>query len=253
MSKHHHPHPLNRKHKHHGHENHDHHDDRSHEHQHAESHTFDWLLDLLKKVMQVQPDERGILKGDFTRPEASYFNQKINECRKESGITPVNEHEHPPEFTKEERKYTIKEIAKEMQKDASPLAIVRQKPNEITYGNADDPDEQLKYTFEGGKWLITPGRNVDAVIIDPAGKVIEIKPGPHIHQYGDGGNLTVAGACKGHHDDHGHSHSHKKHHHHDEHEHHHHKGPCSDACGHGAKSHEHHHYKHGRSCGHSHY
>jgi hypothetical protein len=244
MSKHHHPHPLGRKHKHHEHEGHEHH---QHEHHQAESYTFDWLLDLLKKVLQVQPDERGIIKGEFTCPEASYFNKKINECRKESVAEPVNAHEHHPEFTKKERSFAVKEIAKEIQKDASPLAIVSQKPNEIIYGNADDPDRQLKYTFADGKWLITPGKNVDAVIIDPAGKVIEIKPGPHIHQYGDGGNLMVAGECKGHHEEHGH--------HHDEHEHHHHKGPCSKACGHGTKTTEnpHHQHVHSRSCGHNHY
>lgn len=237
MSKHHHPHPLGRKHNHH-----------SHNHDHGDEPTFSWLLNIIKKVFQMRPDERGIIKGDFTCPEATYFNQKINEYRKESGAIPVDEHEHHPKFTRQERAYAIKEIMKKMQqnKDAYPLAIVSQKPNEIIYGNARDPKEQLKYTFSDDKWIITPGENVAAIIIDPAGKVIEIRPGPHIHQYGDGGNLMVEGACKDPHEERGHSHDHKKQHKRDEHEHPLHDGPCSHACGHGAKSQEHSHRNHSR-------
>lgn len=233
MSKHHHPHPLGRKHKHHDH-------DHGHEHQHAEPYAFDWLLDLLKKVMEQKPNERGIIKGDFTCQEASYFNQKINECRKHSGATSVDENEHNPQFTKQERNYAVKEIAKEIQEYTHPLAIVSKKPNEIIYGDAHHPEAQIKYTFQDGKWLITPGKNVDAVIIDPAGKVIEITPGPHIHQYGGGGNLMVDKACKGHHEEHGHSHDHEKHHHH--------KGTCS----HVEKLQKNQH-KHGHHCNHSHH
>ncbi|MBL0318138.1 MAG: hypothetical protein IPP74_02365 [Alphaproteobacteria bacterium] len=245
MSYHHNLHPLGRKYTCHEH---------GHEHASTESHTSAWLLELLKKVLQAQPDERSIITGNFTCPEASYFNQKINACRKVSGATPVNEHEHHPKFTKKERNVAVKEIAQEIHKrmDTYPLAIVSKKPNEIIYGNADNPDGQVIYTFKNGHWLITTGKNVDAIIIDPAGKVIEIKPGPHIHQYGDGGNLVVAGASKSHHEEHGHRHGHRHGHghgHSHDHNNHHNEGPCSNACGHGAKSHEHHHHKHGHKHG----
>lgn len=223
MAKHHHPQPLYRRH----HHEHDHHD-------HDETPSFNWLLELLKKVLQFEPDINGNIKGDFACPEASYFNQKINTDREASGKQELDIHDHNPVFTEAERASAVKEMAREMRRNTAPMPVVSQKPNEIIYGNAGDPDKQLKYTFSEGKWLITPGSNVDAIIIDPAGKVIEIKPGPHIHEYGKGGNLVVTSACKGHHDEH---------HHHD------HDGPCSSACGHGAKSHEHQHV-HGRNCSH---
>ena len=247
------PPPLVRKKKHDEHKDHGHGHDHNHRHpQTTPPYTFEFLLDLLKKVLQFQPDQNGSINGQFTCPEASYCNQKINECRKKSGTKPVDEHAHNPEFTSQERDYVVEKMVSEIEKDTDPLPIVSQKPNEIIYGNANDPDGQIRYTFNDGKWHITSGRNVNAIIIYPKGPVIEITPGPHIHQYGDGGNLMVAGACKGHHEEHDHhaKHSHGSGHHHDEHEHHHHKGPCSEAGGHGATPYENPHHKPGHSCSH---
>lgn len=243
MSKQHPAHPISHKHNLNSHEScihdkgHDH-----HEHKHKETDKLEFLINLLKKILQTKPNDGGLIKGDFKCPQARYFNKKINETRQGSGSkTLLNEDEHNPEFTKEEQSYAIKEIAKDIAKDSEPLKIVSQKPNEIIYGNTSNQDEQIKYTFSDGKWLITPGKSVSAIIIDVVGKIIEIKPGPHIHQYGEGGNFIVAGACKGHHEDHlvhkQHLHDHQNGHHKQIH-----KNPSSNPCGHGAKCHEHHHH-----------
>ncbi len=216
----------------------------------ATSQGFDWLLTLLKHLLQAKPSKHGLIKGNFSCQEASYVNPIINEYRKKSGNILLDQHEHHPEFTLEEQHFAIKTIAKEVQKNAIPMPVISQEPHKIIYGDAHNPDAQITYTFSQGAWVITPGKNAEAVIIDPAGKIIEIKPGLHVEQHGNGGHLKVA---------HAHDHQHAPTHHHSEHDHHkahkhshHHDGPCSHACGHGATSHEHHHH-HGHQCGHHHH
>ena len=197
---------------------------------------FETLLGFFKKVVEMQPDEHSMIKGNFSCPQASYFNEKVNACRQGTNVALLNVHDHEPVFTKEERNYAIKQIAEEMKQYATPMSVSSQAPNKIVYGDLNDPEQQITYTFSDGKWNVTPGKNVNAVIIDPAGKVIEITPGPHIQEYGDGGNLIVEEVCKGHHEGHDH----------------HHKAPSSEASGHGTKATEnpHQQHVHSSSCNH---
>lgn len=172
---------------------------------------YNSFLTMLKKILQLPYHTEGFYQGineptenakspetgkhPFTCGEANWINIKVGHRR---GDTDINIHKHNPRLKADEVKFAIEEIRKEIAPIAQPLTMLSNTRSEIIFGDKNNPDAQIKYTLRNdGKYLVTAGKAVNAVIIDPAGKMIEINNG-HIHEYGKGGNLITEG-CKGHH------------------------------------------------------
>lgn len=155
----------------------------------------EWIT-LLKELLEIQlTNSKYNWHSDCGAPEEHRFQaclEKLNEVRSKNtpSYTPVK-HAHDIAFTEAERTEIIQKIANDVNKESTPMNVVSQDDGEIIYGDPKNEEKQITYNKqEDGTWLITAGKQVNAVIIDPAGKIIEVH-GDHMHVTGEGGNLRV--------------------------------------------------------------